>query len=152
MRLRHILSSKPVPRPLVTVAATDTVGTVIDQLCRHRIGSLPVVDAESGELVGIVCERDVLYNCCRRCAEGHQLAVSTIMTRDVVTAHPDEDVHTALERMSRHNIRHLPLLDSGRLVGIVSINDILRELYQADETKLRGLSDFFAGTYGSRVF
>jgi len=152
MRLIHVLDFKQEPNEVVTVSPEASVREAVDLLCEHRIGALPVVDPETGVVLGIVTERDVLAKCCRSCTASADIPVSEIMTADVVTGNPTDRVVDTLRMMSEKRIRHVPLVDEGKLVGIVSIGDVLRALYQEDEIHLRRLAEYMGGTYRCKVY
>lgn len=151
MQLLQLLEAKE-SRELHTIGAKATVLETARALCRHRIGALPVL-ADDGKLVGIITERDILQECCRDCDDIGEKPVASVMTRQVITAHVHDDMHDTLRVLAGKHIRHLPVLDEeGKLVGVVSIGDILRSLYEEDELKLLRMSDYLGGTYSNQVF
>jgi CBS domain-containing protein len=105
-----------------------TLQEAVHELVRHRIGALLVCDrdTECGEKVrGIITERDILY----ACGAGKPLGatfVEEIMTRDLRTAKPTDSIEDAMEIMTHSRVRHLPILANDRLVGIVSIGDVVK--------------------------
>ena len=108
-----------------TVSPHDTVAHAATRLHERRVGALVVHDETDG-IAGIVSERDVV----RALAEGGLSAfgqpVSAFMSRDVIYADPKETIDSLLARMTDRRIRHLPVSDGGRLVGIVSIGDLVK--------------------------
>lgn len=113
-----------------TVGPEIGVDELVQTLVRNNVGSLVVCDAD-GRMLGIVSERDIL-----RCIAKHRNAcggmlVRELMTKDVVTGSPADDIATVMGLMTDHRIRHLPILDGGKLVGIVSIGDVVKA--QRDE-------------------
>ena len=136
MRVRDIMS-----QPVFTVRSTDPIEGAAALLADRRITAAPVVDGD-GRLIGIVSEGDLLRD---RIPEeptahlrpvtahhGRPRAVAEVMTRDVVTAWPDEDVSDVARTMLDHDVRSVPVLDGGRLVGIVSRRDLLRTVVRSD--------------------
>src|ERR1041385_1417005 len=119
MTVQDILHSKG--GQVVSVSPGDTVGNVARVLADRRIGAVLV--REEGKVVGVFSERDVLRGLSRYGAQALERPVSDLMTREVVTAKPAETVHDVMERMTARRIRHLPVLDNGQLIGIVSIGD-----------------------------
>src|SRR3979409_414348 len=106
---------------LPTVRPSTTVGEAVALMAQHRIGSTMVM--EGTRLVGIFTERDTVRAISQsHDAPGHE--VSSWMTRDPKTGGPDEDVENALNVMLEHNFRHLPVVESGEVIGIVSIRDL----------------------------
>lgn len=154
MQLSQVLGNKKAPKALVTIPPEATVQEAIQVLCKHRIGALLAVDGKTEDIVGILTERDALRQCCEDCCTIDKVRVADIATRDVIVCHPDDNVHGLLRLMSTKHIRHLPVMDAecGRVVDIVSIGDILNALYEEDELKIRHLSDYLGGTYGSEVY
>jgi CBS domain-containing protein len=120
---------------VVTARAEQTIRDALGLLARHNIGALVVVD--DGHLpIGIVSERDVV----RAAARDEQLfsrTVGTIMTRDVIVGMPQDDLMTVGMTMTDRRIRHLPVVHQGRLVGIVSIGDVVK----AERDRYRGEVD-----------
>ncbi|HEY3694451.1 CBS domain-containing protein [Phenylobacterium sp.] len=125
-----------------TVAPTETVAAVAALLHSRRVGALVVLDAE--RVVGIVSERDVV----RLVAEsgGAALArpVADCMTRDVLFAEPGETVDSLLERMTDRRVRHLPVCKAERLVGIISIGDLVKSKISEVEAEASGLKAYIA--------
>lgn len=121
MRIREILARKG--HDVVTIASADTVLGAAQVLVERNIGSLVV--EEGGRPVGIITERDVLRLTARRPGELGQTTVATVMTRDLVTATPDDLLHDAMGVMTERRIRHLPVVEDGGLAGIVSIGDLV---------------------------
>jgi CBS domain-containing protein len=131
MKIAALLATKGAR--VVTIGPEDTVREAVARLARENIGALVVV-AEGGGPVGIVSERDVV----RVAASDEQVLtrrVRGIMTRDVITATPDDDLLAVAHVMTERRIRHLPVVAGGRLVGIVSIGDLVkaqRDRYQGE--------------------
>jgi CBS domain-containing protein len=122
MRISEVLSSKPI-KDVITVAPDATVRELVALLAQHNVGALVVCEGE--ELAGIVSERDVV----RRLQEDEDVLdrpVSSIMTSDVKTCAPDMRVNDLMQVMTTGRFRHMPVLDDGRLVGIVSIGDVVK--------------------------
>jgi CBS domain-containing protein len=121
--LRHKSSDAAQPVPVVTTTATSTVADVVAVLAEHNIGALLVVD--DGRLEGVISERDIV----RRLASSGdgilQQPVSDLMTSEVVTCTSNDSVDSIAETMTAKRIRHMPVVDGGRLVGIVSIGDVV---------------------------
>jgi CBS domain-containing protein len=127
-----------------TVTPTETISAVAALLHSRRVGALVVLDAE--RVVGIVSERDVV----RAMAEGGAAAlgeaVSGFMTRDVFFAQPGETVDSLLSRMTDRRIRHLPVCQKERLVGIVSIGDLVKSKISEVEAEADGLKAYIAAS------
>lgn len=111
--------------PVMTIRTSRSVQHAIDKLVAFRIGSLLVEDDE-GILVGIITERDIL-NECARCSEGlGKTKVKEVMTREMVTGDPTDRVSHLLNVMTENRIRHLPIMDGDRMLGLVSIGDLVK--------------------------
>jgi CBS domain-containing protein len=122
MKISSILATKS--HEIITIGPEQTLQEVIELLVRHNIGALPVLD-EQDKLVGIISERDVI----RRAAETeklHDTAVREIMTRAVVVGMPQDDVISVAHTMTEKRFRHLPIMQGDKLVGIISIGDLIK--------------------------
>ncbi|CAL9565315.1 Inosine-5'-monophosphate dehydrogenase [Nocardiopsis dassonvillei] len=115
---------------VVRVPPDATVALLITELARHNIGAVVVVDGE--RLLGIASERDVVRGLERHGADLLSAPVSSIMTADVVTCAPGDTVEEIGETMTRGRFRHVPVVEDGRLAGIVSIGDVVK-------SRVRGL-------------
>lgn len=135
------LTEKLAERPCITIADTASIAEAVGMLEAHKIGALPVVSATAG-LVGILSERDIV----RALAKpelASQLAhqqVTDLMTKKVVTCTVGDSASDLMAEMSSKRIRHLPIMRSGQLVGMVSIGDVVNrmiEKYQAETEMMR---------------
>lgn len=122
MTIAAILSSKG--SEVATIGGGDPVRAVVEQLGERRIGALPVVEGD--RVFGIISERDVIYWLRSHGAEVLDWPVSRVMTAPAITAEPDTPVLSALGLMTERRIRHLPVTQGGRLIGIVSIGDLVK--------------------------
>jgi len=119
--------------PLFHVPSTASVRDVARTMSERNIGAIAVLD--SGKLVGIFSERDVLT---RIVAEGRNpddTRVDSVMTRDIIVAAPADDINEALQKMHECNCRHLPVVQGGNLVGMISIRDLLQVDDDANRAK-----------------
>lgn len=110
---------------VVSVGKDEPVSAAARLLKRHNVGSLPVCDGE-GHLKGIITDRDIVMRCVAADYDPAAVRVGEIMSRGVVTATPFDDVEKAVELMSRDQVRRLPVLDGGKVVGMVSLCDMAR--------------------------
>jgi CBS domain-containing protein len=110
---------------VVAVAPADTVLAVARVLTEHRIGAALVRDA-AGQLLGIISERDIVVGMANQGQGTTQLPAERLMTRDLVTIAPQTSVTEAMELMTRRRVRHLPVMENGELVGLVSIGDLVK--------------------------
>ena len=122
MQVREILSEKG--STVYTCSPNDSLADVVDLLVGYNCGSLVV--SENGEMVGIITERDILRACAMTRQSLEVLSVRDRMTRCPVTATPEDDIADTMGAMTEHRIRHLPVVDGGRLAGVVSIGDVVK--------------------------
>jgi CBS domain-containing protein len=108
-----------------TASPSDSVGAVAALLVARKVGAMVVLD-EAHDVAGIVSERDIVRIVAEQGAEGLGQPISVCMTKDVVFATPTETVDELMGRMTDRRIRHLPVLRDGKLVGIVSIGDLVK--------------------------
>jgi CBS domain-containing protein len=121
MTIAAILAEKG--EKVVSVECDTTVRQAVALLAENRIGSLPVT--KDGNVVGIMSERDIIYCLAREGAAVLERAVEEVMTAKAITVTTDVSVLAALSMMSRRRIRHLPVVEGERLIGIVSIGDLV---------------------------
>ena len=102
----------------------ETVSEAATIMTTRNIGALPVVD-QSGDLVGIISERDIVHGFTENPSALNNQTVSGLMTREVITCRLDDEVNEIMEEMEKHNIRHVPVLDGARLFSIISSRDLM---------------------------
>ncbi|MDR3511452.1 MAG: CBS domain-containing protein [Caulobacteraceae bacterium] len=124
-----------------TASPHETVAAAAALLHARRVGAMVIVDREDA-IVGILSERDVVRVVAERGAAGLSQPISTCMTRDVVFATPTEAVQSLLERMTDRRVRHLPVVRDGRLVGIVSIGDLVKSKIAEAEAEAENLKAY----------
>jgi CBS domain-containing protein len=124
MRISDVISRKG--SDVVTVRPDDTVARLLSLLAEHRIGAL-VVSSDGVRVDGIVSERDVVRQLHARGAAVLEVTVSAIMTSDVETCDLGTDVESLARRMTDRRVRHIPVVSQGRLQGIVSIGDVVKQ-------------------------
>ncbi|MFL6746734.1 MAG: CBS domain-containing protein [Sphingomicrobium sp.] len=123
-----------------TITADATVSDVVGSLGQRRIGALPVV--EDGRIVGIVSERDVIYGLRDHGADVLGWPVSRIMSAPAITVSPDTEVLTALALITQRRIRHLPVVDGHRIIGIVSIGDLVKHRMERIEAEAEAMRSY----------
>jgi len=124
MLLREILEQKG--KEVHAISANASVDEVVTELVRYNIGSLLVREAPGGSILGIITERDILRAQAAHREPLEQLRVATCMSRELITAQPDDDIRVAMRLMTTHRVRHLPVVHGEVLYGIVSIGDIVK--------------------------
>jgi CBS domain-containing protein len=123
MQVASILASKG--RTVVTAKPDSSVPEIAQLLKTKRIGAAVVLDA-GDNVIGIISERDLVHGLARHGARLLEMQVGELMTRDVVTCSPDLDIDEVMKEMTVSRIRHLPVVEGGRLAGIVSIGDVVK--------------------------
>ncbi len=131
MKVSEILKAKG--GEVMTVRPTETVETLAHRLKLARIGAL-VVSADGAKVEGIVSERDIVHALSEQGARALARTVADIMTRRVTTCGPDDHISALAKTMTVNRIRHVPVLEAGRLVGIVSLGDVVK--HRLDEVQL----------------
>ena len=139
MKIQTILATKGAV--IRTIRAEQTLKEVIQLLAEYRIGAMVVVDA-AGSLIGIISERDII----RVAASDEAMPtrrVGDVMTRQVVTGTPNDDVRSVLSTMTERRFRHLPIIDRGKLAGIISIGDVVKAQLDEYEGTIESLQNTF---------
>ncbi|MEM8838504.1 MAG: CBS domain-containing protein [Pseudomonadota bacterium] len=124
MRLGELLDKKG--RETVTVGAYETLATVFTMLAERRIGALVVCDDNLG-VRGIISERDLVHAVAKDGERVLSWPVETVMTKEVVTCNEDDSVDTVMEKMTTGRFRHMPVVNNRKLVGVVSIGDMVKQ-------------------------
>lgn len=129
-----------------SVTSNTTVFDTLKMLSEKDIGAVLVID--EGKLVGIFSERDYARQAATDVSTIKFHPVSDYMTRDVISIKPDETVHECMLMMTAHYIRHLPVIDGDKVLGIITIGDVVKQVI-ADQTQLlEELENFISGRYG----
>jgi CBS domain-containing protein len=126
-----------------TTSPDETVEQAAGLLDQRKVGAMVVVN-RSGAVVGIISERDVVRVVAQEGAAGLGQPVSSCMTRDVIFAMPSESLDALMERMTDRRVRHLPVLDAGKLVGIVSIGDLVKRKIAETQAEAETLKAYIA--------
>ncbi len=141
MKVRDILAHKG--SAVVTVRPDTSVATAVHRLMLERIGALIVSD-DGSRVLGIVSERDIVRVVAERGAEAlaPDLTLEEIMTRHVLTCGLEDTVKDLMTTMTQRRIRHLPVVESGKLVGIVSIGDVVKNRLEEVELEANVLREY----------
>lgn len=127
---------------VASVRPDTSVEEVVGELTTRRIGAVLVIDGDS--VVGVVSERDIVRGLAGHEGDVLALRARDIMTSPVITISPTDTVAGAMELMTGRRIRHLPVLESGRLVGLVSIGDLVKARIEEAEREALALKDYIA--------
>jgi CBS domain-containing protein len=140
LRVKHLLSVKG--SQVLCIDAEDPVLRAIQVMAENHIGALPVV--RGSELVGIVSERDYARKIILHGRSSAETAVWEIMTAPVITVTPDATVQDCMQLVTNQRVRHLPVVERGQLVGIVSIGDLVRAVIDEQQETITQLERFIA--------
>jgi CBS domain-containing protein len=125
------------------VREDNSVFEVVQQLLEHNISAVLVVDGTV--LVGIVTERDVVRNVVLEGRTAKDTAVREIMTRNVLFVRPDQTIEECMALMTDKGIRHLPVMDGQRLIGILSIRDLVGAMVSQNQFVIEQLENYITG-------
>lgn len=141
LRVKYLLAHKA--KKVWTIGPDEPVLEAIRQMAEKHIGALPVMRGE--ELVGIVSERDYARKVILKGRSSSETAVGQIMSAPVTTVSPDEAVHACMEIMTERRIRHLPVVEKGKLVGMISIGDLVKAVIEEQQQTITELERYIAG-------
>jgi CBS domain-containing protein len=142
MRVSDVLTSKG-SDAVYTITSEATVRELLDVLAELNVGALVVSD-DGETMLGIVSERDIVRKL-RSVENAAELAVSEIMTSDVQVCAPEDSFGSLMEVMTEHRVRHIPVIDDGKIVGVVSIGDAVKYRMDQLEFERDQLSNYVAG-------
>ena len=143
MNVKAILAAKKLGGDIISIEPTADLATAAKLLSKHRIGSVVILGA--GEhLVGILSERDIVRALSEQGAGALALPVGQVMTRDVATCGEDDTVASIMERMTAGRFRHMPVVANGRLVGLISIGDVVKLRVEEIEAESEAMRDYIA--------
>jgi CBS domain-containing protein len=141
VRVRQLLARKG--NQVWSIEDEDPVLEAIQLMADKHIGALPVM--RNGELVGVLSERDYARKVILLGRSSAETPVWQIMSSPVVTVAPDEGVRQCMEIMTHKRIRHLPVMEDGRMIGVISIGDLVRAVIEEQDQTIEQLEKFIAG-------
>lgn len=141
MTIAAILAGRSVK--VIAASRGDTVRETVDLLAEHRIGAVPVLDGDI--VVGIFSERDLVRLLAAYGPESLDRLIDEVMTRSPVTCDSHTNVLGALSLMTQRRIRHLPIVDDGKITGFVSIGDLVKYRIDRIEAEAAAMRDYIAG-------
>ena len=127
---------------VVTIGPSDTLKSAADQMRTHNIAALVV---KSGAAVGLISDREIVHAVSRNGERALHMAVLEIVTHPAITIAPDDTLKRAMSLMTHHRVRHLPVIVDGKLVGMVSIGDVVKHRLEDLETESNVLRDAYMG-------
>ena len=128
---------------VVAVGPDDSIERVVATLARERIGAVLVRDS-AGHVLGVLSERDVVRGLGQHGAALLQMSANSLMTRSVVYCTPEDTIDEVMQRMTQRRFRHLPVLDDGRLMGMISIGDVVKIRIAETELEAESLKAYIA--------
>ena len=144
MLIRDILAEKG--SKVVKVLPNDTLADAIRTMTENFVGSALVM-SESDEIVGMLTERDLLRFSAKMSGKLTEVKVSAIMSTDLIVTLPEDDVETMINTMVQNRFRHLPVLDKGKLIGLVSMGDLVKSQLKEKKVENRHLKEYIANKY-----
>ena len=141
LQVKHLLADKG--NRIYSVEPDEPVLAAIRTMADHTIGALLVMRGD--ELVGIVSERDYARKVILKGKSSHDTRVREIMTERVVYARPEQTVPECMALMTSKRVRHLPVIEEGRLIGVLSIGDLVKETISEQEFIIRQLENYIHG-------
>jgi len=139
--VNHLLSAKG--GQIYSVSPKDSVLRAIEIMAERHVGALLVMD--KGSLLGIISERDYARKVILKDRSSHDTPVSDIMSAPAITVTPEDTVHRCMEIMTEGRFRHLPVVKGGRVVGMLSIGDLVKAVIQEQTEHIKELERYIAG-------
>ena len=139
--IRDVLRSKS--REVWSTRPDATVYQAIELMAEKQVGALPVM--ENGELTGIISERDYARKIILKGRSSKETAVSEIMTSPVISVSPQHTVGECMRIVTENRVRHLPVLEGGRMIGMISIGDLVNWIITEQQETIRHLEAYIAG-------
>jgi CBS domain-containing protein len=140
-KVRQILKAKG--EQVWTISKDSTILDGLKLMAEKQIGSLPVLEGE--QVVGIFTERDFARRVGPDRRKPEETRIEEVMTRELITVDPDQTVNDCLMLMTENHIRHLPVMDEGRLVGIISVGDVVKDIIEELEFHVEQLKSYITG-------
>ena len=146
MKLGELLTNKELNRRgAVKIDPNHTISDTIKLLVEHDCGSFPVCN-DKGELVGIITERDIVRKCFTGGTDCSRFRVKDVMSTKVAVGRADDDLDYAINVMRMEKIRHLPVVDGNKVIGMISMRDLLGVQLEQTRTEVRFLTEYISGT------
>ena len=140
MTVARILQEKG--RDVMTIAPEASLAEVAATLSERRIGAVLVV--EQGAIRGIVSERDIVRALARHGSEALRKLAVDCMTESVVTCRPEDTIHELMQKMTTGRFRHMPVVEGGKLTGIISIGDVVKRRIEDIEKEAEQIREYIA--------
>jgi CBS domain-containing protein len=141
MRVHEIIQRKG--SAVYQILPSASLADVVDRLVEYKCGSLLVTEGET--VFGIITERDILKTINRERKHLGTLLVRDFMTSDLVTGQSSDDVQSLMGKMTKHRLRHLPIIDDGKLAGMISIGDVVKAQFDSISSENHQLMSYIKG-------
>ncbi|MDF7817642.1 CBS domain-containing protein [Runella sp. MFBS21] len=143
MKIKNVLKDK-VRNAIFSVKSDATVLEALQQMAEKNIGAVLVID--EGQLVGIFSERDYARKVILLGRSSNQTLIKDVMTSKLITVSSEQKLEEAMIIMSEKHIRHLPIVDEGELIGIISINDVVTSIIKDQKARIESLESYISGS------
>jgi len=130
---------------VITIHATATLRSAADRMRERSIAALVVKSGDA--IAGLILERDIVHAVSRHGEQALSMPVLDVMTHTTITVAPDDTLKRAMSLMTHHRVRHLPVIANGKLVGIVSIGDVVKHRLEDLETESNVLRDAYIAAH-----
>lgn len=140
--IRHLITDKAIPGTH-TITSKATVFDALTLMAEKNVGALVIVD--DGEMVGIFSERDYVRNVIRLGECNLETAIGEIMTRSMHVISPEKNLEDAMSMMTQYHIRHLPVVDNGKLIGMASMRDVVAAIISHKDEVIEDLENYIQG-------
>ena len=139
--MTETLVTKLSKRECFTLSELDTLKTASEKLQKHNVGAMPVLSKQNNEIIGIVSERD-LARFIFQDEFNNELSITKIMTQQIITCNLDTSVTELMEIVTHKKIRHIPIVDGKKILGIVSIGDVINHIIEQYKEENKHLKDY----------
>lgn len=143
MTIKQVLQGKKI-NTIYSVAPDETVYAALELMAAKNIGAVLVI--EGGDLVGIFSERDYARKGILQGRASKDTLIRNVMTANVITITPEQSLELCMITMAEKHIRHLPVMDGEKLVGIISINDVVNTIIHDQKARINSLESYITGT------
>ncbi len=139
MQVNEILNKKG--NQVVTIDPEKTIGRAVNTLANQNIGAIVVCDSAE-KVIGLLAERDIIRGNAIHGAEVFDLHVKDLMVHEIYTCTPDDDIKDIMSTMTHRRVRHVPVVVGGKLIGIISIGDVVKNRLEETQLEVSVLRDY----------
>ncbi len=139
---------------IYSVSENATLREAAQVLCKNNVGALLVTSKDNDtEYISLISERDIIHRCCDdKPLEQVKVSDACVKSEKMMVVTADDKLETARSIMSEHHIRHLPVVQDKKIIGMITIRDVIKVMDEQKDIQIHHLSDFVGGTYNSNVF